>query len=109
MWSVHTSTAMEQQSIPTVTIATEATAAMGQETAKALGFDALPIIAIPHPSDLLTEGELQTIAERIIDEIMHIWTTPVKSLEKEYSGKYSYSKMAGSPMMCQLSKRSRTV
>ena len=109
MWSVHTSVALEKRYIPTATIATDGMAAMGQQAAGELGFESLPIVAIPHPSDLLTEDELQEVAEKIVDEIVYVLTEPAEKLEKEYKNKYSYSKMRKSEMLCLIPKRPPTV
>ncbi len=98
MWSVHTSANMEKAGIPTATIATDGMAAMGQQTGKELGFDYLPIVTIPHPSDRLTESQVQKAAESIVDEIVYILTEPAKKIEKEYRNKYSWSNIRKSEM-----------
>ena len=102
MWSVHTSAAVEKRGIPSATIATDGMADMGQQTARELGFESLPIVTIPHPSDLLSEDELQKVAESIVDEVVYVLTEPAEKLEKEYKNKHSYSDMSESQMIAAI-------
>lgn len=90
MWCIHTSTALEKRGIPTVTIATDGMADMGQQTARELGFDAMPILTVPHAASLMTEPEIEKVAESIVDQIIYILSEPAEKLESEFKDKYHF-------------------
>ncbi len=88
MWSVHTAANMQKIGIPTATIATGGFAVMGKATAKVLGFDSLPIVAVPHLLDRMTEDEVEKAAESVVDEIIYVLTDPTDAVEKKYRLKH---------------------
>ncbi|MBI2908132.1 MAG: hypothetical protein HYX92_10830 [Chloroflexi bacterium] len=79
---------IEKQGVPVATILSRDFAGLGQTECKALGFPAMPIVAVPHPFGNLKRDEVRKIADCVADEIVHVLTTPTEKLTVEYRDKY---------------------
>lgn len=82
---------MEQMGVPTAVICTSAFLKMGRDTARSLGLDGMPLVAVPHPFDPLTPEQVEKVAEQIVDEVVHVLTTPAGELKEEYIGRLAHA------------------
>ena len=79
---------IEKQGVPVATILSQDFTGLGQAESKALGFPAMPIVAVPHPFGSLKRDEVRKIADSVADEIVHVLTTPTEKRMVEYRDKY---------------------
>ncbi len=68
---------LEQAGIPSVSIVTEPFRATGEEMAKGWGIPDYPFLVMPHPIANLKEDELDTRAERLVEGVVRMLTSPV--------------------------------
>ena len=90
MRSIRTGVEMETLGVPTAVICTSAFMKMGRDTAVSLGLDGMPIVSVPHPFDPLTPEQVEKAAKDIVDEIVHILTTPPGELKEEYLARLAH-------------------
>ncbi|MFH1484865.1 MAG: hypothetical protein ABIH46_02245, partial [Chloroflexota bacterium] len=79
---------IEKLGVPVATIISQDFTGLAQSESKALGFPAMPIVAVPHPFGNLKRDEVRRIADSVADEIVHVLTTPTEKLVVEYRDKY---------------------
>ncbi|MBI2908799.1 MAG: hypothetical protein HYX92_14245 [Chloroflexi bacterium] len=78
---------MEKKGIPTAYVASEEFAQLAKEEVNALGIGQLPIIMVPHPPKRYTAEQFRPFADKALDEIVHVLTTPADKLGREYRDK----------------------
>ena len=90
MRSIRTGVEMETLGVPTAVICTSAFMKMGRDTALSLGLAGMPIVSVPHPFDPLTPEQVEKAAGDVVDEIVHILTTPPGELKEEYLARLAH-------------------
>lgn len=101
MWSVHTGIQLESKGVPTAVIVTSEFAPMGEATARERGYDGLPLVVVPHPFDWLPPAEVERIAEKVTDELVHVLTSPPEDLTAEYRNRWRTSEGYGASCSIQ--------
>ncbi|MBI2908075.1 MAG: hypothetical protein HYX92_10535 [Chloroflexi bacterium] len=79
--------ALEKKGIPVATVCTDEFASLGRAEAEVLGIPTLPIVTPSHPMGGLSEKEVWAKAEKAVDDIIYVLTTPREKLGKEFRGK----------------------
>lgn len=87
MWAVQSAVELERLNIPTVAVATEAFAEMGQDTSRSLGMVGLPLVAVGHGFENLSPDKIGDVAEGIYAEIVNALTGAASELEPEYEAR----------------------
>ena len=104
MWAVQTAVEMERLGIPTVAVATEAFAEMGQDTARSLGFGGLPIVAAPNGVEAFTPAEVRAGAERVYAEVLATLTGDAAELEPTYAARVWLTSEDAIAVSCSITK-----
>ena len=60
---------------------------MGQSTARSVGMVGVPLVAAPHPFDILNRAQVRQVAERLYGEVEEILTGEASRLEERYARK----------------------
>lgn len=79
---------IEKLGVPVATILSRDFAGLGQSECKALGFPTMPVVVVPHPFGSLKREQVRKIADDVVDEIIHVLTTPTEKLMVEYRDRY---------------------
>ena len=104
MWAAQTAVEMERLGIPTVAVATEAFAEMGQDTARSLGLGGLPIVAAPNGVETFTRAEVRAGAEQVYAEVLATLTRDAVALEPEYAGRVWLTSEDAIAVTCSITK-----
>lgn len=78
---------MEIRGVPTVMVCTDEFSQLGRNEAESLGLPYLPIALVPHPLGGQKQGQILERAEKSIDQVIAIATTPVPDLMARFRGK----------------------
>ena len=105
MWAAQVAIEMERLGVPAVTVATDAFAEMGQDTARSLGLAGLPIVAAPSGLEDLDASEVGEQAERMCDEIVAAFTGDAPALESTYAGREWLSSEEAIAVTCAVTKQ----
>ena len=54
--------------------------------AEALGIPSLPVVFMPHPLGGLKREEVRAMADRAVEEVLHVLTVKRETLAEEYRG-----------------------
>lgn len=73
--------------MPTVMVCTNEFSQLGRNEAESLGFPYLPIALVPHPLGGQKADQILEKAEKSIDQVVSIATTPVADLMERFRGK----------------------
>jgi hypothetical protein len=87
VWAVQSAVELERLNIPTVAVATEAFAEMGQDTSRSLGMIGLPLAAVGHGFENLRVDRLGEVAELLYAEVVRGLTGSPADLEPDYAGR----------------------
>lgn len=87
MWAVQSAVELERLNIPSVAVATEAFAEMGQDTSRSLGMVGLPLVAVGHGFENLPPDRIGEVAEAVYLEIVRALTGEPSELEPEYASR----------------------
>ena len=74
MWAVQSAVELERLGIPTVAVATDAFAGMGQDTARSQGLAGLPLVSIPQSFEGSGPAEIGSLAGGLYREVVRSLT-----------------------------------
>jgi hypothetical protein len=74
---------MEKRGVPTVMICTDEFHQLGREEAGSLGMPTLPIALVPHPLGGQQPEHIQTKADKALEQVVEMLTTPATRLMQE--------------------------
>ncbi|ETX08657.1 MAG: hypothetical protein ETSY2_04075 [Candidatus Entotheonella gemina] len=78
---------MENRGVPTVMVCTDEFSQLGRNEAESLGLPYLPIALVPHPLGGQKPDRILEKAEKSIDQVVAIATSPVPDLVERFRGK----------------------
>jgi hypothetical protein len=78
---------MESRGIPTVMFCTDEFSLLGRNEAEGLGMPALPIALVPHPLGGQRPDAILEKADKALDQVVKILTTPDADLFQQFLGK----------------------
>ncbi|ETX00745.1 MAG: hypothetical protein ETSY1_09995 [Candidatus Entotheonella factor] len=78
---------MENRGVPTVMVCTDEFSQLGRNEAESLGIPYLPIALVPHPLGGQKSDQILEKAEKSIDQVVAIATSPVPDLVERFRGK----------------------
>ncbi len=78
---------MEHRGVPTVMVCTDEFSQLGRNEAESLGLPYLPIVLVPHPLGGQKQDQILEKAEKSIDQVVDIATSPVPDLMERFRGK----------------------
>jgi len=87
VWAVQSAVELERLGIPSVAVATEAFAEMGQDTARSLGLVGLPLLAADHGFEGLGRAGVRAVAEQLYPEIVRALTANPAELEPDFGSR----------------------
>jgi hypothetical protein len=77
---------MEKRGMPTVMICTDEFHQLGRHEAESLGMPALPIALVPHPLGGQQPEHIQEKADKVLEQVVRMLTTPVPRLMQQMLG-----------------------
>lgn len=86
-WCIHDAIELEKSGIPVAAICSDEFHALGRSEAEILGIAGLPLVIVPHPMAKRRPNEVTAIAESVLDEVIHVWSTDAATLQAEYVDK----------------------
>jgi hypothetical protein len=78
---------MESRGIPTVMFCTDEFSLLGRNEAESLGMPALPIALVPHPLGGQRPDAIIEKADKALNQVVNILTTPEVDLTQQFLGK----------------------
>ena len=78
---------MENRGVPTVMVCTDEFSQLGRNEAESLGLPYLPIAMAPHPLGGQKREQILEKAEKAMDQVVAIATSPVADLMERFRGK----------------------